>query len=383
MKISRLDIEGFRSFRKATWTPGSLNILIGPNGAGKSNLLQVLDMISAAARGQISKAVQSSGGMGSLVWDGQADQIAFNLFTTNSTADMSYRFSLARLGLSSSFKIPFEYLENTSKQMKLLERHSSQGIIFDDNNSMVTVSGNDLHEEETFLSAVRSPFIKAALVDGFQHRLASWTIYHDIETHKGSILRQSTVAKAEKRVHPNGQNLIPVLHTLYTGNRNFKRDIDSAMRAAFGDDFEELVFPPATDQRIQLKIRWKNLTLEQSATDLSDGILRYLFLLTVLSNPSPGNLIAIDNPETGLHPSMLPIIAEYAVDASSRTQLVLSTHSPQFLNALKDTIPTITIVRWSEGQTHMTTWSKEELEYWLQQYSLGNLFQSGELEDRA
>lgn len=105
------------------------------------------------------------------------------------------------------------------------------------------------------------------------------------------------------------------------------------MKAAYGDDFEELVFPPAADQRIQLRVRWKSLKREQTAADLSDGTLRFLFLLTVLASPSPAALVAIDEPETGLHPAMLPIVAEYAVDASSRTQVILTTHSPQLLDA--------------------------------------------------
>jgi len=171
-----------------------------------------------------------------------------------------------------------------------------------------------------------------------------------------------------------------VLHTLYTNDREFKKEINAAMRAAFGDDFEELVFAPASDQRIQLRVRWKSLSREQSAADLSDGTLRFLFLLTVLSSPDPAPLIAIDEPETGLHPSMLPIVAEYSADAARRTQVILTTHSPQFLDAFGKTIPTTTVVKWNEGETQLKTIAGEELERWLKEYSLGALHKSGELE---
>ncbi len=184
----------------------------------------------------------------------------------------------------------------------------------------------------------------------------------------------------EKRVDPDGQNLISVLHTLYSGDRDFKRDIDSAMRAAFGDDFEELVFPPASDQRIQMRVRWKSLKREQSAAELSDGTLRFLFLLTVLANPSPAPIIAIEEPETGLHPSMLPLVAEFAVDAANRGQVILTTHSPQLLDAFVGTQPTTTVATWQDGETILQTLNGETLDYWLQEYSLGTLFQSGELE---
>ncbi|MCK5800010.1 MAG: AAA family ATPase, partial [Deltaproteobacteria bacterium] len=189
-----------------------------------------------------------------------------------------------------------------------------------------------------------------------------------------------TITRRETQVATDGQNLISVLHTLYTGDRNFKADIDLAMHAAFGDDFETLVFPPAADQRIQLRVRWKTLSREQSAADLSDGTLRFLFLLTVLASPNPPPLIAIDEPETGLHPSMLPIIAEYAVDASDRTQVILTTHSPQFLDAFKEATPQTTVVKWSNGESFLEPVNGERLERWLESYSLGSLLSSGELE---
>ena len=153
------------------------------------------------------------------------------------------------------------------------------------------------------------------------------------------------------------------------------------MRAAFGEDFDELVFPPAADQRTQLRVRWKTLKREQSAADLSDGTLRFLFLLTVLASPDPAPLIAIDEPETGLHPSMLQLVAEYAADAAERTQVILTTHSPQFLDAFKGFSPKITVTKWSEGQTFLKSLDGEMLAGWLKEYSLGSLQLSGELEN--
>jgi predicted ATPase len=162
-------------------------------------------------------------------------------------------------------------------------------------------------------------------------------------------------------VSSDAQNLIAVLHTLYSGDREFKRDIDSAMRAAFGGEFEEIVFPPAADQRIQLRVRWKSLRREQSAADLSDGTLRFLFLMAVLANPDSPSLIAIDEPEIGLHPSMLPIIAEYAKEASTRAQVILTTHSPALLDAFTSAEPQITVVEWPAGKTQLRVCSGDEL----------------------
>jgi predicted ATPase len=129
-------------------------------------------------------------------------------------------------------------------------------------------------------------------------------------------------------------------------------------------------------------VRWKSLSREQSAADLSDGTLRFLLLLTILASPDPGPLIAIDQPETGLHPSMLPIIAEFAVDAAQRTQVVFTTHSAQFLDAFTKA-PTTTVATWEGGQTVLKNLDPEVLQKWLKEYSLGRLFTSGELENLA
>ena len=163
--------------------------------------------------------------------------------------------------------------------------------------------------------------------------------------------------------------------------RVFKREVNEAMQAAFGSEFEELLFPPAADQRIQMRIRWRSLQREQSAADLSDGTLRFLFLLAALGNPDPPPVIAIDEPETGLHPSMLPIVAEYTREASRRSQVILATHSPVLLDAFRTSDPpTITTVDWQEGKTQLTIKEGPELQHWLKSYTLGDLYRFGQLE---
>ncbi|MFS8067349.1 MAG: AAA family ATPase [Byssovorax sp.] len=211
--------------------------------------------------------------------------------------------------------------------------------------------------------------------------LTGWAIYHDIHVDQQAPLRHAAIARLDRRVATDGHNLIPVLHTLYTGSRDFKKLVDDAMRAAFSKDYEELVFPPpAADQRVQLRIRWRSLKTEQSAADLSDGTIRFLLLLAILGNPTPGSLISIDEPEIGLHPSMLPIVAELAVDASERTQVILTTHSPQLLDAFTGTPPTTTVAQCVDGETRLAVVDSEELQRWLGEYTLGALFRSGELE---
>ncbi len=391
MKITQLDIEGFRSLRKISWAPGDLNIIIGPNGAGKSNLLYFMQLISVSARGGLGKYIQHLGGMDPVVWDGAAASITFSMNTLPVGGEKGpehYELELARLGSGSSYKVTKELLSNFRKQggggegnsFKFLERSAKSAVIFDETRRAITTPEEYVSDEESLLSMAYGPFINNRLIPPFQREAASITVYHDLLTHMDAPVRRPAVSRMEERVESDGQNLVSVMHTLYTGDRDFKRDIDSAMRAAFGDDFEELVFPPASDQRIQMRIRWKSLNREQSAAELSDGTLRFLFLITVMASPSPAPIIAIDEPETGLHPSMLPVVAEYAVEAATRSQVILTTHSPQFLDAFDETIPTTTIAKWVNGETILQIVHGEELAYWLKEYSLGSLFKSGELE---
>jgi predicted ATPase len=395
VKIIDLRIRGFRSFYDAEWRPGDLNILIGPNASGKSNLLRALEMLSVSATGGLGKYVQREGGMEPIVWDGTAEQVELSVKTTplDSARDiqrnsLTYIIRLARLGLGSGYRLDHELLGNFYKveigtydqPFKLLERTIQHAVVFDEQQREFVAPPESVSDLETLLSVAAGPFAANHYVSQFQRYMAGWTFYKDIQLDRGSVVRQPTVTASEKIVSSDAQNLIAVLHTLYSGDREFKRDIDSAMRAAFGGEFEEIVFPPAADQRIQLRVRWKSLRREQSAADLSDGTLRFLFLMAVLANPDSPSLIAIDEPEIGLHPSMLPIIAEYAKEASTRAQVILTTHSPALLDAFTSAEPQITVVEWPAGKTQLRVCSGDELRYWLKEYTLGQLYQSGQLE---
>jgi predicted ATPase len=389
MRILELNVEGFRSLKDISWRPGQLNVVIGPNGSGKSNLLRALELVSVSAKGGLGKYVRNAGGMEPLVWDGSAEAISLALkyLPTGPVADeegnsFMYALSLNRLGATSAYFIGAELL--LAGGAKLLERSGVAAQVFSEQEKGLVVPAESLSDEESLLSIAGGPFTHNRIFPAIGQQWAGWSIYHDLHVSQDAVIRQAAVARMEKRVDPDGQNLITVLHTLYTGDRDFKNEVNLAMRAAFGEEFEELVFPPAADQRIQLRVRWKSLKREQSAADLSDGTLRFLFLLAVLASPSAAPLIAIDEPETGLHPSMLPIVAEYAVEASRRSQVILTSHSPALLDAFaKGTDLATTVAAWEDGQTVLKMIDGAVLEKWLEKYSMGELMTSRELEEIA
>jgi len=369
-----LDIEGFRSLRNVSWVPSNLNVVIGPNGAGKSNLLRFLELITISAQASLGKYIQSLGGMEPLVWDGQVPNILCKLKMSSideekqQDSSLIYELELARLGYSSTYRIGQErlskqgFMTTDDKPIPVfLERNQSRNSLFIEKDNALKILEESISEEESLLSMAATPFAVNRLMARFQRQLASWKVYHDISVDRQARIRQPVVTRTEREVDTDGQNLISVLHTLYTEDREFRYDINAAMRAAFGNEFEELMFPPAADQRTQLRVLWKSLQRGQSAAELSDGTLRFLFLLTVLAAPAP--LTAIDEPELGLHPAMLPIVAEYAVEAAETIQVILTTHSPQFLDAFTQMQPTVTVALCEQGETRLKNLNGEALAY--------------------
>lgn len=390
MWIRRLSISGYRSLREIAWEPDRLNVLIGPNNAGKSNLLRALTLPQRSAEGKLPDAVLQEGGIGSLLWDGQATEVRWDLESELSNGAPGlprYELVLRRLGATGGYRIEQELLADYARvrsgekpqPFKFLERDSRHAVTWDQQERRLAAHEGSVPDDQTLLSLVAGPFSHPALL-AFRNDLASWRMYGSIRVDPASQVRQPAVARLEQSLAPDGSNLIPLLHTLYSGKRAFKRTVDAAMLAAFGEDFEELVFPPAADQRIHLRVRWAALKTEQTAADLSDGTLRFLALLAILANPDPGGLIAIDEPETSLHPRMFRVIADLAGEAALRTQVILSTHSPQLLDALAEQGPTTTVTRVQDGATRLDRLDGGELQRWLKEFTLGDLFTSGELE---
>lgn len=390
MPIKRVSISGFRSLRDVTWEPGRLNVLIGPNNAGKSNLLRALALLQRSAAGEIADAVLQEGGMAPLLWDGQATELRWAIEGVGfGVADnpLTYELMLRRLGVSSGFRVEHELLADytrfrkgeKSQPFKYLERDPRHAVTWDQEERRLLAHDGSVPDDQTLLSLLGGPF-GLPVVLGLRRNLASWRIYHALRVDAESPLRQAAVARVEQRLAADGGNLIPVLHSLYSGQREFKHTLDAAMRAAFGEEFEELVFPPAADQRVQLRVRWASLKIEQSAQDLSDGTMRFLALIAILANPNPGALVAIDEPETGLHPRMFRVVADLAAEAAERTQVVFTTHSPQLLDALAEQQPTTTVAQLQDGATRLDQLNSEELQRWVREFSLGDLFTSGELE---
>jgi predicted ATPase len=303
--------------------------------------LSVLDLLRIPpAHKDFRKAIFEMGGMDALIWDGQANEIRLALRTG---APRPYELVLRQLRGSGDFEFEDTWSPGVGTAMTMTGR---------------TEIAVELAELRGFLSA--------------------WSIHQDIRSDQDCELRRPSITRQERFVDSDGQNLTAVLHTLYENDRDFEKFLDKAMSAAFPGDYEKLVFPPEADGRTQLRVRRKHRKRADSSADLSDGTLRFLLLMTILGSPDPAPLIAIDEPETGLHPRMMAIVAEVAENAARKSQIIFSTHSPSFLDAFDDEPPTTTIVTMEGSETVLKTITGDELKRWIEDYSLSKFVFSGE-----
>ncbi len=252
MKVAQLAARGFRSLRNVSWEPGNLNVLIGPNGSGKTNLVLLLKLIARSARGELGDFVLRAGGIAPLLWDRRAEELSLTLRTTSDEVDRNrapqdwtYSLRLVPRGREGFYRVQQENLKRV-QSVVFLARGASSGQVLGDKGEWIRIKSDadTLSPEETLLGACGGPFPRSRDVAAFQNDLAGWSIYDPLDTTPDSRIREPIVARYASRVDEDGGNLINVLHTQYTGNRQFKKDLDAAMTAAFGDEFEELVFPP-------------------------------------------------------------------------------------------------------------------------------------------
>ena len=394
MRVTELHIQGYRTLKDVHWRPGALNIVIGPNASGKSNLLKFLRLVSASARASLNDSVLREGGMGAILWDGRGEKISFELFVDEPEQRhfefFQYGALLRRLGTNASFIVDEEDLSGLYRLGGEVEAGRNYVIRAQTHTSYLDAEGESplfltpqgLNASETLLGQISGPTPQSQEIRNFRQLLSAWSIYDDLHTESGTAIRRAVTSRYDERLDADGQNLASVLHTHYTNDVDFKDRVDEAMRAAFGEDYRGLAFPPAADQQIQLAVQWSVPKRPQSAASLSDGTLRFLCLLAVLAQPNPPGLIAFDEPETGLHPRMMRIVAEMAEDAALRTQVIFTTHSAAFLDGFsKETPPTTTVVALADGQSALRTVQADELAGWLEDYSLGSLYQSRTLEN--
>ncbi len=390
---------------------GPLNILIGPNGCGKSNFLELIGLLANLPSKDPWSTVIETGGANEWIWKGpssKADEPSFTVVTAGAQyprnkpselADIDSanliekpdRYSVAfRVNEQGSFEIATEDFgqesrwENDSIRTPWLSRVGWNCAIheLDSANSEERRSHFSLNPASSVLSLpgpVSEIAIKIHHIREFSERLSETAFYRDWSFGVDAAPRDPQPAGLDSRsLDEDMRNLAQVLKAWRD-----RGDQPSFQRLL---ELMKAFYEPATDVDVELlgthlriMIKEQGLGTRTPATRLSDGTLRWLALLTVLLNPAPPQVVCLEEPELGLHPDAIHTLADLLVDASKRTQLIVTTHSDALLDAFTETPEVVCICEKEEGSTSIRRLDKERLAVWLKDYSLGHLWMSGEI----
>ena len=339
MLIERLQVKGLLSFGPVgiDLPLEPLNVLIGPNGSGKSNLLQTLALLRAVASGErvlLSEMIDWE----NLPWKGPP-----------------------YLGENAPAKATIVATSTIPQMEQALEHHISlnEGGFTD---SIVpadkSIDARDIRLPH-YLGRIRQQYRGI-------HLYRDWTFGASAPQRQGQSGGSNDYA-----LSANGDNLAIVISRFASGRR--KRLTKYLDR--FYDGIVD-VSTPVEGGAASVVVEEKSGRLIP-ASRLSDGTLRYLSLLTVLLDPNPPPLIGIEEPELGLHPDVIYDLAKLLVEASERTQLVVTTHSPTLVDALTDYPSSIVACEKHDGETRFRRVNPEALKTWQEERSLGEVWSMG------
>ena len=352
-RLDAITIKGFKSIRALeNFALQRRNILIGGNGAGKSNFMDFFRLLRAMC-GFSLPGLPVSGLDNYVATNGGSEALLFN----GSRATQRMDFALRSAHNTYRF-----FLTPTVDEKLLLQ----ETAIYD---------GENLHLEHAYVSKDISQLQRhadAKNIEGDLYRaVASWNIYHFHDTSHLSPMRRSADMADTAYLRPDGENLAPFLRALSKNEPRSYRRIVRAIRLV-APFFEDFLFTSPLEDKVRLDWKQKNSDYPMKPYHFSDGTLRYIALATALLQPQPPSLILIDEPELGLHPQALPLLAEMVKAVPETTQIILATQSAALVDyfAPEDVV----VVNRREGASVFERLDPEACERWLQDYSLGTLW---------
>jgi predicted ATPase len=330
--ISLLSVKGYRSIRAAWTRLGDVNVVLGPNGSGKTNLYRSLGLLVEAAQGRLARSVAREGGMPSLMWagghrkherHGVIVEVGFDAFV--------YRLEVGLVtGVQTIFQLDPEVkkesvtlTEAQRRPVTLMERAGPTAWMRDDDGKRVTYP-RELSSSESVLSQLRDRH-RYPEIASIAERLQSWRLYHHFRTDPEAPVRQPQVGVRTHVLSTSGEDLAAAIETI--------REVGDA--EALGETVAD-AFPGGrvlvhADEmlRVDVQMQMPGIQRPLKASELSDGTLRYLCLVAALLTPRPPELLALNEPETSLHPQLLAPLGRLIARASRASQLFVTTHSQE------------------------------------------------------
>ncbi len=362
-----------------------LNVLIGSNASGKSNLIEAIGLLKATPT-DLPAPIRQGGGISDFLWKGQQGipvaKIQVTVDYPQRSQTLQYQLSLTVAGQKLELvdeaienEQPFPGEDDVYFYYRYQRGRPVINVKIENDRQLIrrSLRREDLIPDQSVLSQRKDPDLYPEL-SYLANQFSSISLYREWNIGRYSDPRNPQ--KTDLPEHPlleDGSNLGLFLNNLQyqLGNRQIINKLKK-----FYDAAEELSIK-IYGGTVQIFIREESLTQPIPATRLSDGTLRYLFLMALFLDPTPPPLICIEEPEIGLHPDILPTIAEMLIEASQRTQLIVTTHSDALVSAL---LPeSVLVCERDEKGSHLHRLEPDRLKNWLENYTLGDLWRMGEI----
>ncbi|MGY3089825.1 putative ATPase [Hymenobacter sp. UYAg731] len=360
----------------------ALNVLIGPNGSGKSNLLDAVELLKKAPDAENLRAELKADHW---LWKGKPE--AYDIIISVDTrlkyrADVTHSMEIDTVFTLDPYSwivteliLSKRYLNNDSEFKVEFESGTGTGTAkVNSQESLIEVPRAELNYAASSLFQFRNPHSYSILTHLGEE-------YRRIRLYREWTFGRNSTPRLPRRTDErndflaeDGSNLGLVLNKLRT-YPEVKDQFISALNELYEGikDFDVLVEGGSA----QIFLREGNTSIP--ATRLSDGTLRYLCLLAILLHPTPPPLICLEEPELGLHPDAVVAVGKLILQASERTQLIITTHSDILVDVLGQVPENIVVCEKHDGQTHMTRLNEADLRGWLERYSLSQLWTKGKL----
>jgi predicted ATPase len=358
--LREIRITGFGSLADVQLQPGPLTVLIGANGSGKSNVLRVLRMAPLMRTHSLQRFVAESGGASALLHYGP-----------KRTQAMALTFHFEQAGRQNVYEARLGFAAGD----RLMYLDESVGYKHP-NRVDVRMESLGTGHWESELGNARVSSITARTVDFWLGKL---TFFHFHDTSMTAALRTNARADDDQFLRSDGSNLAAFLRTLeqssVESDAKAWRRINLLVRRV-APAVKTLV--PTAVNGNAVRLDWIDDQDERfGAHQLSDGTLRAIALITALAQPVSRlpKFMSIDEPELGLHPSAIRLIAELARSISHHTQILFATQSTTFLNHFEPS--EVVVVERHDGASSLKRLDEEELSSWLDEYTLSEIFDKG------
>jgi predicted ATPase len=336
MSVRELWIAGYRSVRELRFSLAPVTVVEGPNGSGKTNVYRALQLLLAAAEGTLSRTLAEEGGMPSVLWAGSRQKNAPARLTVGVRLDdLAYELSCGLVPppqgpfmLDPDVKEETVWLHEAKRRHVVAERKASSVFARDAEGTRTTFAA-ELWGGESVLAQISEPH-RFPVLSALRAELLRWRFYHHFRTDPLSPLRQAQVGVRTPALAHDGRDLAAALLTIQ--EIGDPRALHAGVENAFPGSSLEL---DSEAGRFSFRMHMPGLLRPLEAAELSDGTLRYLCLLAALLSPRPPPFIALNEPETSLHPSLLPPLGRLIAAAGRRGQVFVTTHAHELARALE------------------------------------------------